>query len=164
MQTTLRGAVPSDLDILDAFSEAYHRFEGLPTPPEIRRGALAALLADPTLGRLYLVRCETADSTADVGFAALAFGFSIELGGRDAFLDELFLVEGSRGRGIGAEVLELLSAEARKLDLAALHLLVDQRNERAVRLYRSRGFVERSGFRMMTLELGRTSPRSPEPK
>ncbi len=38
------------------------------------------------------------DGTA-AGYAALTFGFSLEVGGRDAFIDELFLIEAARGKG-----------------------------------------------------------------
>ena len=149
MTTRLRLAAPEDLDRVEALSAAYHRFEGLQTDPDRRRRALAALLGDPGLGRVFLILSDEAVA----GFAALAFGFSIELGGRDAFIDELFLEPDHRGRGVGAAALALLAKEAEALGVLALHLEVDRGNDAARRLYRRLGFIGREKFHLMTRPL-----------
>src|SRR4051795_1535429 len=59
--------------------------------------AMRRLIADPSLGRVWLVRLED----LPVAYVVLCFGFSVELGGRDAFIDELFVAAAYRGRGIG---------------------------------------------------------------
>ncbi len=70
------------------------------------------------------------------------WGFGIEYGGADAFVDDLYLVPEARGRGLGTVVLGLLEEQARELGAGnlALFLVVDPDNTPAQRLYRRRGF------------------------
>ena len=65
-----------------------------PFNESLSRQALAQLLADPTLGRAWLL-------PGCAGYLILTFGFSLEYGGRDAFIDEFFIAAPHRGRGLG---------------------------------------------------------------
>ena len=47
-----------------------------------------------------------------VGYVVVTLGFSLESGGRDGFIDELYIAPAARGRGIGAKVLALVEREA----------------------------------------------------
>ena len=112
------------------------------------RPAMAGLLADASLGRVWLIR-----SGSDVaGYVVLTLSYSVELGGRYAFIDELFVARGYRGRGIGGAVLRLVATEARALGVAALSLEVTRSNDTARRLYERNGFVAR-GHELMTRRL-----------
>ena len=93
-------------------------------------------------------------SGALIGYVALCFGYSIEFGGRDAFIDEFFLVPEARGKGIGGRVLDAVKAEAAAAGVTALHLEVEQDNEVARRLYASHGFRLRDRFHLMSARLG----------
>jgi GNAT superfamily N-acetyltransferase len=108
--------------------------------------AMRRLIADPSLGRAWLMEVETQPA----GYVVLTLGYSIEFGGVAAFVDELFVAREHRGRGTGTRTLELIVDEARKLDVAILLLEVTQTNELAKRLYRRAGFADR-GHRLMTL-------------
>lgn len=77
---------------------------------------------------------------ADIGYLVISFGFSFEYGGRDAFVDELYIVEGHRRKGIGKTVLQLAEKWALEMGIKALHLEVENHNEQAHRLYLNRGF------------------------
>ena len=102
------------------------------------RGAAIGLIArGHPLGRAWLVH----ENGALVGYAVLGLGFGIEYGGADAFVDDLYLVPGARGRGLGEAVLARLEEEARAMGLAALFLVVDPDNLRARRLYDRQGFA-----------------------
>jgi ribosomal protein S18 acetylase RimI-like enzyme len=74
------------------------------------------------------------------GYAALTFGWSLEWGGRDAFMDELFVEAAQRGQGLGRAALRALMEEARALGVRALHLEVEASNPAGQALYRSEGF------------------------
>ena len=100
------------------------------------RRALDELIGDPSLGRVWLIVVDG----QTVGYIVFTFGFSLEYQGRDAMLDELFLRETQRGRGIGTAVLRLLEAEARALAVHAIHLEVSKTNIAAARLYAAAGF------------------------
>jgi len=98
--------------------------------------ALRELLTSPAVGRVWLVE---ADGSA-VGYIVLTFGFSLEYGGRDAFVDELFVLSSWRGRGLGKAALSFALSEASRLGVRAVHLEVERANPSAQQLYRSSGF------------------------
>ena len=136
-------AGPQELDRLLPLVAEYHAFEGLDTTTEHRRRALAELLRDPGLE----------EATESIGYLALCFGYSLEFGGRDAFIDEFYLVPRARGRGIGAKVLDQVISEASGGGIRALHLEVAGHNVAARQLYEKRGFGPRERFDLLTLEL-----------
>ena len=148
MDIALTEALAADLDRLDPLVAAYHAFERITLAPDQRRAALAEILSKRDLGRVYLI--ENAGAVA--GYAVLTFGFSIELGGRDAFIDELFLRPEARGRGIGSAALSLISNAARKAGVKALHLEVGRANAPAKAFYARLGFSARAQFHLMTLK------------
>ena len=119
-----------------------------PYDEALSRPAMATLLRDPSVGRAWLIRL--GDKT--VGYVVLTLSFSVELGGRYAFVDELFVARGFRGRGIGGTVLRLVAAEAQAIGVQALSLEVTRSNAVAKRLYARNGFVAR-GHELMTRRL-----------
>lgn len=145
----MRGASTEDLAALLPLVRAYHAFEGIELEEETRRRAVEGLLADRQLGGVWL----TEDGSGAFGYIAICYGYSIELGGRDAFVDELFLRPSHRGRGIGRAVIGRVAAEAAAAGVLALHLEVSRDNERAKRLYGAAGFTSRERFHLMSLSL-----------
>ncbi len=77
-----------------------------------------------------------------IGYAALCWSYSIELGGRDVFLDDFYIVPQKRGRGLGRSAMHALISIAREAGCAAFHLEVMAGN-RAEAFYRSLGFKDR---------------------
>jgi ribosomal protein S18 acetylase RimI-like enzyme len=126
---------PAQEGTLLELARAFHAEDGHPLTA---RGAAAiGLIArGHPLGRAWLVH----EGAELVGYAVLCLGFGIEYGGADAFVDDLYLVPGARGRGLGTAVMARLEDEARAMGLAALFLVVDPENLPARRLYDRRGF------------------------
>jgi ribosomal protein S18 acetylase RimI-like enzyme len=60
--------------------------------------------------------------------------------GRDAFIDEIYIRESHRGKGIGAKVIKFVEETCRSLEVQALHLEVERANTRAQAFYRKIGF------------------------
>jgi len=154
----LEWADASRLDALLPLVRGYHEFEHVHMSDADRAAAVAPLLGPgSTLGCIWLIRM--AEGSGDgpggeaVGYVALCFGYSIEFRGRDAFVDEFFLVESARGQGLGSRVLERVKAEARALGIAALHLEVARDNARARRLYEQWGFGAREQYTLMSCSL-----------
>ncbi len=56
---------------------------------KIARGALEVLVGDETLGRVWVI-CAAG---AAIGYVVLTLGYSLEYGGRDACIDELYVRE-----------------------------------------------------------------------
>lgn len=146
--TTLREATAADLDALLVMQRQYYAEDGYPFAASEARAVLARFLADPALGRIWLID----DAGAAVGYLALTFGYSFEFRGRDAFVDELYLLPPHRGRGHGGRALAFVKQAAATLGVRALHLEVERDKPGAKALYRRVGFVDHERY-LMTLEL-----------
>jgi ribosomal protein S18 acetylase RimI-like enzyme len=129
-------AAVEDLTALLPRTRALNAHEGIPVDAAAIEAALARLLGDPSIGRVWLVE----RAGAVIGYAIVTFGYDLEFAGRDAFLTELWIDPASRGQGAGGAALRLLDPELRALGVHALHLQVRPENP-AVRLYERSGFV-----------------------
>jgi len=89
-------ASPDGINILIAMMREFYAHDGLKFNEAIARRALQTIIGDETIGRVFLILIS--DEVA--GYGVLTFGFSLEFHGRDAFVDELYLREESRGQGI----------------------------------------------------------------
>ena len=140
-----RGTV-EDIDTVDRMSAQLHALEHIEIPATQRRHAINRLLCEESLGGIWLI----AHHGQVVGYIALCRGFSIEFGGYDAVVDELFMQPEFRGSGGGRFALEAIKAEASRLDIRALHLEVDRGNSNARQLYEKVGFSARDKYVLMT--------------
>ena len=135
----------------------YYVQDGYTFVEEEARDAALMLIGDPTLGRLWVAR----EGKTVLGYVAIALGFSFEYRGREAFVDELQIAESHRGLGLGREALEVAEAWCREVGVNALHLEVERHRERALGLYRGRGFQDYDRY-LMTKWLS-ASKRAPRP-
>jgi ribosomal protein S18 acetylase RimI-like enzyme len=149
MQIWFRRAKEADGAQIISMMQELYATDDLPFPA---RGpaALELLLREPGYGR-----CETIhDGDSTIGYFVVGYGFSLEFGGRDAFLDELYIKPDSRGKGVGRAAVERAAELCRELGIHALHLEVNSENTVAQRLYRRAGFTPRhSGYDLLTLRL-----------
>jgi GNAT superfamily N-acetyltransferase len=102
---------------------------------------LRELLQNVNFGLVFLVH----EHQRPVGYLVICFDYSLEYRGKGAWIDELFVEASYRGQGIGTQLLQL--AERVSVDEGAqcLHLEVNREN-RAIELYRKRGFVDHDRF------------------
>ena len=105
---------------------------------------------DDEYGEVWLTESEDGPD----GYAVLVWGYSIESGGRDALLDEIFVRE--TGTGAGSRMLGLMIDSVRKQGMSVMFLETERRNEAARRLYRRHGFLEEDSI-WMTLDLSRST-------
>ncbi|MBV8595392.1 MAG: GNAT family N-acetyltransferase [Candidatus Eremiobacteraeota bacterium] len=138
---------PSDADTLLRFARAFHVEDGHPLDAAGERAVMQIAAGEP-LARAWIVR----QAHAAIGYVVLTIGYSIEYGGRDGFIDDLYLIPGARGRGLGRKLLDFALARAGDLGIRTLHLEVEIGNEGATRMYRSAGF-EATGRTLMRLPL-----------
>jgi ribosomal protein S18 acetylase RimI-like enzyme len=99
---------------------------------------IAQFLSNPHYGIIYLI----VDEGEYVGYIALTYGFTFEFGGRDAFIDEFYIAEKYRSRGLGKWVMHEIIQKMPDLGLCALHLQTEAYNERAKKLYIATGFTD----------------------
>ena len=145
-----RAATEADMSRLIQMMRELYTHENLEHPPQAQR-ALKELIGDGKFGRCFLIE----QDGQVVGYLVLGFGFSLEFGGRDAFLDELYVVPRARGAGIGKAAVRFAADVCKHEGIGALHLEVSRANEAGQRLYRGMGFSERHlNYDVLTLRQG----------
>lgn len=98
--------------------------------------AVDAALRDSRLGMFLLARARK----RAIGVAYLSFQWTLEHGGKCAWLEELYVAPPFRERGMGSLLLAKVSECAREHGCAAVDLEVESDHRRAERLYRRHGF------------------------
>ncbi len=146
MSAALHLAGPDDAPVLLTMVAAFHEETGLTSTAEHREKAIGPLLEGSPLGCAYLI----GPRRAPIGYIVISFGWSLELGGMDGFIDEFFVRPGVRGRGVGSEVLSGLLPQLESAGLKALHLEAASDQPALQRLYKRAGFRLRDGYHLMT--------------
>jgi ribosomal protein S18 acetylase RimI-like enzyme len=124
-----RRAVPADLESLIALHQNFCAVDGHPFDAERARRAFAPLLTDDRHGAVWL---------AGSGYAVVTWGWSIEAGGAEAILDEVFVED--RRNGTGTALVEHALADCRRRGVARVFLETESHNERVRSLYTRLGF------------------------
>src|SRR5262250_2405490 len=106
------------------------------------RGAINRLLKSPEHGQIYLIF----RGPVLAGYFVLTFCFSLEFHGRFALLDELYIREPFRHRGLGKAVMAFAENSCRHAGVKALRLEVGEDNHTAQALYTASGLQKDSRF------------------
>lgn len=146
--TALHLAKPDDMDRLLPLVAAFHEEMQITRSEAQRRTGLAPLLEGCPHGVVYLL----GPHRAPIGYVVISFGWSLEFGGMDGFVDEIYLRPTIRGRGIGSEVLSELPKALAAAGLKALHLEVRRDAEATQRFYQRLHFKARPDYFLMTRE------------
>jgi GNAT superfamily N-acetyltransferase len=115
----------------------FYLIYGYPFNHDKVKNNLRFLLYSKHLGQMWTIHYQG----LIIGYVVLTNGFSFEYGGHDAFIDEFFLKEEYRARGIEKLTIDFVSAQAKLLDINALHLEVEIDNVNAHELYLKKGFI-----------------------
>ena len=129
----IRRADTSDVELLVQLMAAFYAESGYDLDQDRAAIAFGDLLSDPSLGRIWILG-------ESVGYVVLTLGYSMEYGGRDAVVDDLFVRKAHRRAGLGHVVLETVLDECREQGVKAVHLEVGRDNVAAQALYRELGF------------------------
>jgi GNAT superfamily N-acetyltransferase len=137
MRAEFRSAEISDLDrILPMMSRLYGQ-DALPFDAARARTAAEWLLSHPDSGGIWTVEA----GAATAGYLVMTVCASLEFHGPFGLLDELYLEEPWRGRGLGAQAIGFAEEWARARGMAAVRLETAHDNLRAQSLYRKCGFL-----------------------
>jgi ribosomal protein S18 acetylase RimI-like enzyme len=96
---------------------------------------LTPLLSDDRRGQVWLAE----DGSTPVGYAVTTWGWSLESGGLECLLDELYVRQ--RGAGLGSALLRQAMDAARAAGAAAMFLETEAPNDSARRFYARHGFT-----------------------
>ena len=122
----------------------YYEYDGLKYVPSTARKAITELLNHKELGEVWWVELDG----ETVGYVILAYCFCVELKGKIAIVDELYLIDAARGQGLGLKILSNLKKFCRKQKIKFMRLEVEYSNQRAKNVYEKFGFRAHERFLM----------------
>jgi diamine N-acetyltransferase len=145
MQINFKPIENNDIEILLSFIQKFYAVDGsIAFNPIIVRRAIIQLLSDESMGRIWLIQSQN----QAIGYVILTLGYSLEYGGRDAFIDEIYIEPTFQGKGIGKKTIEFLEEICISLNVEALHLEVERENTTAQSFYRQVGFTDHDRYLM----------------
>jgi GNAT superfamily N-acetyltransferase len=135
-ERSIAEAAPRDREAVIELLAAQLAEHAIDTPRDRIAAAVDGMIGDARRGFL-LVAIERG---AIVGVAYVSYVWSLEHGGRSAWLEELYVAPARREHGVGGRLLSAVLERAAADGCAAVDLEVDARHERAARLYSRHGF------------------------
>jgi len=154
----IRAAVHADREVATALLAQQLGEHAIVMPATDLAAAVEGILVRPERGRILLAFA----GGQPIGVAVLSFVWTLEHGGRSAWLDELYVVETRRSQGVGLELLRAAEAEAARAGARAVDLEVETGHARAANLYARNGFRAHERRRWVKrLEPSESSPGMP---
>lgn len=132
---TIAPATADDIEDVAQLLAAQFEEHAIALDDRTLRAAIRGAIEEPSRGG-FLV----AHDGRPVGVAYVAYIWTLEHGGRSAWLEELYVVPVMRSRGVGTRLLREAMAHARAAGAAAIDLEVDAGHARAAHLYAREGF------------------------
>jgi len=134
--TTFKPLEIIDISTITQMMQDFYAIDNYPIDVEVAKNLFQKFISSEHLGISWLIYSEN----EIVGYIIVTFIFSFEYGGKIAFVDELFIKEIARGKGIGKQAIQFIQAEVAKLSLKLLYLEVEPHNENAQKLYLAHDF------------------------
>jgi ribosomal protein S18 acetylase RimI-like enzyme len=135
-EATFRLAKQSDLDTVIPLMREYYAYSQVRSDTRGAEKAMKNLLGNESLGFVWLIE----EDKHPVGYFVVTIAFNLEFNGKTAFLDQLHIGAGFRGRGIGKQVLGFVHDFCAGQGVRALRVEVEDANIQAHSLYRKSGF------------------------
>ncbi|WP_460573817.1 GNAT family N-acetyltransferase [Flavobacterium koreense] len=126
----------SQIETITSMMQDFYAIDNYPIDIEVSKKLFQEFISNEHLGKAWLIYSE--DEL--VGYVILTFVFSFEYGGKIAFLDELYIKEIARGKGIGNTTIQFIKEQAKQLNVKLLYLEVENHNENAQKLYLANDF------------------------
>ena len=126
----------ADIETIVSMMQEFYAINNYPIKSDVSKALFEEFISNKNLGKAWLI----VSDNEIVGYLILTFVFSFEYQGKIAFLDELYVTEKSRGKGIGSEAIAFIKTESHKLSLKLIYLEVEPHNEKAQKLYLANGF------------------------
>jgi pimeloyl-ACP methyl ester carboxylesterase/ribosomal protein S18 acetylase RimI-like enzyme len=143
MKTEIREAAENDIEPILDFMKSYYEFDHLDYSREKLRATLQEFI-NSSSGSLFIIH----STGKPIGYFCLAFGYSLELHGKDCFLDEIFISQEYRQKGVGSQVMKFIEDYLKRKNFKSIHLIVFKRNIKAQQYYLRNGFRTRDAIFM----------------
>lgn len=138
MQVHFNPFSAADAATVVGMMEQFYAIDGYPIDAAVSKDLFLQFIENDALGKGWLIYADG----QPVGYVILTFIFSFEYAGRIAFVDELFITEAMRGKGLAKQALDFIKEETEALSIKILYLEIEPHNETARKLYLSKGFAE----------------------
>ena len=133
---TFKTLILSDIETVVSMMQEFYAIDNYPMDIDVSKALFQEFISNENLGRSWLILSDN----EIVGYIILTFIFSFEYQGKIAFLDELYLNENARGKGIGSQAIQFIVEESKKLALQLIYLEIENHNQNAQKLYIASGF------------------------
>ena len=133
----IRKFVPEDRDDYIRFSTEFYNSSAVdkPVPREHFEQGFDEMMRSDVYVQGYMLVCDG----NNVGYCVTMKTYSVEAGGITIWIDELFVLEEYRSKGLGRELFKYIEENGDK-KLRRIRLEVELENGRAISLYKKMGF------------------------
>ncbi len=129
-------ATTKDLNILHELIQKQFLEHEIDYEDDQLKSAIDQMLTNDSLGFFLIAK----EKNQSLGFAVILFAWTLEHGGKSAWLDELYVLPEHRNAGIGSAIVDRLFIEAKEKGCLAVDLEVESDHRRAENLYVRKGF------------------------
>lgn len=133
----IRKFVPEDREDYIRFSTEFYNSSAVdkPVPREHFEQGFDEMMRSDVYVQGYMLVCDG----NNVGYCVTMKTYSVEAGGITIWIDELFVLEEYRSKGLGSELFKYIEENGDK-KLRRIRLEVELENGRAISLYKKMGF------------------------
>ncbi len=154
LEIKIRLATENDLDVIHTFITQKAEFDGVPHPLQITIDQLRqTLFVNPPLAQVLLAEVEQ----RPVGFLLFSHGYSSFLTKPNLWMDDLFVQDHMRDRGVGTALLRKLAEIAQERGCGRLEWTVATRNDAAIAFYQKHGAQILDNVRLCRVALATSS-------
>ncbi|UCG61258.1 MAG: GNAT family N-acetyltransferase [Candidatus Zixiibacteriota bacterium] len=143
---TYKQAGALDIDALLSLVHEYYACENLPLDDAVARRRLKEFIQNPQLGYIWLIMV----GGNLEGYIAVTNGYGLEHG-RNVILDEFYIRDSFRGRGIGKMTLRFIEEELRPRGVESIHTEVERGNTGALKFWENLGFHRQDRYPMVKM-------------
>jgi len=140
-----RKATLDDIPILVDLMQEFYAEANYPLDKHWAAASFSAFMQNESLGAVWIIFYDSEPA----GHVVLTIRFSMEYGGFDAFIDDLFICSPYRRRGLGRVALRTPFDECERRKVRAVHVEVGHDNVAAKALYQSYGLEPYDNERLM---------------
>ena len=141
----IRQATSDDISALVEMMDEFYAESAFELDHVAASASFNSLLVRPEFGTIYIVN----DGPFEAGYVVLTVCFSMEFGGFEGHIDDLYVRPAARRKGFGRDLLHALMVDCEERTLCALSVEVAPDNVAAKALYGQIGLQIRTDERLV---------------
>jgi len=132
----IREITQDDKEVFMAMAKEFYSSEAVAHSLDTRiiEANFSTAINEPHRLRAFIIE----DGDVPVGFALISFYYATEVGGLVVLIEDVYLSEACRGKGLGSKFIEFVEKEYPAAK--RFHLEVAEGNTRAIALYKKLGY------------------------